>query len=253
MKCAIVDDEIQAVDELSYLISKYPSFDVVETFNDGLSFIGSINQNHYDVVFLDINMPQVSGILVADYILKNNIPTRIVFVTAYEAYAIQAFEYNAVDYLLKPVSEDRFDRTVQRLLEPIKTEGLEVVAGGTEHMKEAVQAIKKHLKVMSLYRDGILKPIKYNEIAYIYFEDRTTHFMTVNGDYTCKKTLSEIEEILHDNFFRCHRAYIINLDFVDTIEPWFNNTFMVTLKGFEIQIPVSRNNTAQFKDKMHIL
>ncbi len=250
MKCAIVDDEIPAVDELSYLISKYPSIEVVATFNDGLSFIGSINQNHYDVVFLDINMPQVSGILVADYIIKNNIPTRIVFVTAYEAYAIQAFDYNAVDYLLKPVSEDRFDRTVNRLLEPVKSDVFEV---GNDPIKDVVQAIKKHLKVMSLYKDGVLKPIKYSEIAYIYFEDRTTHFMTVNGDYTCKKALSEIEELLHENFFRCHRAYIINLDYVDTIEPWFNNTFMVTLKGFEIQIPVSRNNTAQFKDKMHIL
>ena len=253
MKCVIVDDEIPAVDEISYLISKYPSLEVVATYNDGLSFIGSIGQNQYDVVFLDINMPQVSGILVADYILKNNIKTRIVFVTAYEAYAIKAFEFNAVDYLLKPVSEERFEKTVHRLITSENIETTETVKVMTDNVKEAVQSIKQHLEVMSFYSNGILKPIKYSEIAYIYFEDRTTHFMTVKGDYTCKKTLSEIEEILHDNFLRCHRAYIINLDYIDTIEPWFNNTYMVTLKGVEIQIPVSRNNIAKFKEKMHIL
>ncbi|MBF4694473.1 LytR/AlgR family response regulator transcription factor [Fusibacter ferrireducens] len=253
MRCAIVDDEMPAVDELSYLISKYPGLEVVATYNDGLSFVGSMGQNEYDAVFLDIDMPQVSGILVADYILKNNIPTRIVFVTAYEAYAIKAFEFNAVDYLLKPVSEKRFENTVRRLIASECDEMTESAATSTDHVKDAVQSIKKHLKVMSFYSNGVLKPVKYSEIACIFFEDRTTHFITVKGKYTCKKTLSEIEDILYSNFFRCHRAYIINLDYVDTIEPWFNNTYMVKLRGFDLQIPVSRSNVNQFKEKMHIL
>ncbi len=249
MRCAVVDDEIPAVDEVVYLISKYPELQVIDTFNDGLSFIGAAGKGAYDVVFLDINMPQVSGILVADYILKNQLPIKIIFVTAYDEYALKAFEVNAVDYLLKPVSEDRFEKTIQRLMESSSNEDVDKNA----EARLAVQSIKRQLKVMSLYRDGVLKPIRYSEIAYIVFEDRTTHFITVKGDYTCKKNLSEIEEILQGNFFRCHRAYIVNLDYVDTIEPWFNNTYMVTLKGFGTQIPISRNNTSKFKEKMHIL
>lgn len=249
MRCAIVDDEMPAVDEIAYLISLHQCLEVTGRFNDGLSFIGSLAREQYDIVFLDINMPQVSGILVLDYILKNEIPIKVVFVTAYEEYAVKAFEMNAVDYLLKPVSEERFAKTVTRIIrdsEHISGERL-------ENIYEVSKQLKKKLRVMSFYKDGVLKPIRFEEIAYVYFEDRVTKFITKQGEFHCKKNLSEIEEILSEQFFRCHRAYILNLDFVKEIEPWFNNTFMVSLVGFDAQIPISRSHVISFKEKMHIL
>lgn len=243
LKCIVIDDEKPAVDEMVYLLSEFEDVEIVATFTDCMSFISSIDKYDNHVIFLDINMPKISGLLIADHIIKNNIPIRIVFVTAYDTYAIKAFEVNAVDYLLKPVEKERLAQTIDRL-----SQDIDEVA----QIKEIVKDYKLNQQVMSLYRDGILKPIKYEDISLIYFEDRTTHVITKYGNYVCKKNLSELEDLLTDNFFRCHRAYIINLDCVDSIEPWFNNTYMVTVKDYSEQVPISRGNINTFKEKMHI-
>ena len=243
LKCIVIDDEKPAVDEMVYLLSEFDDVEIVATFTDCMAFIASIEKFEHHIIFLDINMPKISGLLIADHIIKNNIPIRIVFVTAYDTYAIKAFEVNAVDYLLKPVEKERLKQTIHRLSESVYE---------ISHIKEVVKDFKRNQQVMSLYRDGILKPIKYEDISLIYFEDRTTHFITKHGDYTCKKNLSELEELLSDNFFRCHRAYILNLDCISTIEPWFNNTFMVTVRDYKDQVPISRGNVNAFKEKMHI-
>ncbi|MBS7525758.1 response regulator transcription factor [Fusibacter paucivorans] len=244
LKCIVIDDEKPAADEMVYMLSQFEDVEVVETFTDCMTFVSAIEKYRGHILFLDINMPKISGLLIADHIIKNNIPIRIVFVTAYDTYAIKAFEVNAVDYLLKPVEKERLAQTIARLAEGVSED--------TVNLKAMVKDYKQHQQVMSLYRDGILKPIKYEDISLIYFEDRTTHFITKHGLYSCKKNLSELEDILSENFFRCHRAYIINLDCIESIEPWFNNTFMVVVRGHKEQVPISRGNVNAFKEKMHI-
>jgi len=248
LKCIVIDDEKPAVDEMVYLLSKFDNVEVVATYTDCMSFISAIEQYVDHTLFLDINMPKISGLLIADHIIKNNIPMRIVFVTAYDTYAIKAFEVNAVDYILKPVENERLSQTIQRL-ENMQTE---MMKESGNHIRNLVKTYKHEQKVMSLYKDGILKPVKYEDISLIYFEDRTTHVVTKFGNFSCKKNLSEIEEILSEQFFRCHRAFIINIDFIEEIEPWFNNTFMIKVRNYDKQVPISRGNINAFKEKMHI-
>jgi len=248
LKCIVIDDEKPAVDEMVYLLSKFDNVEVVATYTDCMSFISAIEQYTDHVLFLDINMPKVSGLLIADHILKNNIAMKIVFVTAYDSYAIKAFEVNAVDYILKPVENDRLAQTIQRL----KDMHVEAIKESEGNIRNMTKAFKHEQKVMSFYRDGVLKPVRFEDISLIYFEDRTTHVITKQGTFSCKKNLSEIEEILSEQFFRCHRAFIINIDYIEEIEPWFNNTFMVKVKNHSKQVPISRGNINIFKEKMHI-
>lgn len=250
LKCLIVDDEKPAVDEMAYLLSQFDEVEITKTYSDSLSLLSELEKYPHHVLFLDINMPKLSGMLIADHILKKELPIQVVFVTAYDSYAIKAFELNAIDYLLKPITESRLEQTLTRLKHlQFTSETLAENKG----MRQMIDDYKVKQEVFSLYKDGVLRPIKFEEISVIYHEDRLTYFITEEGTFTCKKNLADIESILTPTFFRSHRTYIINLKHVETIEPWFNNTYMVKMNYYNDQVPISRSKVQPFKEKMHIL
>jgi two-component system LytT family response regulator/two-component system response regulator LytT len=128
LKCIVIDDEKPAADEMVYMLSQFEDVEVVETFTDCMTFVSAIEKYRGHILFLDINMPKISGLLIADHIIKNNIPIRIVFVTAYDTYAIKAFEVNAVDYLLKPVEKERLAQTITRLTDGVSEDTVNIKA-----------------------------------------------------------------------------------------------------------------------------
>lgn len=252
IKCIVIDDEKPARDELKYLLSQKEQFELVGEGENGVDAMNLINSTNPDVVFCDINMPLLNGIEVAKLISKKNIDVQLIFVTAYDEYAIQAFELSAVDYLLKPIRDERFDQTVERLIKNIKdhTEDTHKLNKLLETYTTPVEK-SNHL---CLYREGLLYPVKLSEVIYIHSEEKMAYFHTEKGVFESTKALTEIEDLLPQNeFFKCHRSYIINLNSIESIIPWFNRTYRVKLSGVEEEIPVSRSQTNKLKEYLNIL
>ena len=187
------------------------------------------------------------GFALAEVIIRLRQSPKIIFVTAYDEYAIKAFEVNAVDYLLKPVTRDRLDLAVAKL----------------EHIKPDADPIKDLLKNryleqkakrLPLWKDDRIHLISPRDIAYIEAKDGESHIYTKKGLFISTDPLGHFEDLLVNyGFFRCHRSYLIHIDAIVEIIPWFNNTYAVKLAGCEGQdIPISRRNVKDFKELLHL-
>jgi two-component system LytT family response regulator/two-component system response regulator LytT len=252
IRCIIVDDEKPARDEIKYLLSTKEQLELVGEGENGVDAMNLIVSEKPDVVFCDINMPLLNGIEVAKMIIKKQIDTQLVFITAYDEYAIQAFELCAVDYLLKPIRDERFDQTIDKI-----TKGLKNHVEDTHKMEKLLATYKatgEKSNHLCLYREGLLYPVKLSEVIYIHSEEKMAYFHTEKGIFESTKALTEIEDLLPESeFFKCHRSYIINLNTIESIIPWFNRTYRVKLYGVEEEIPVSRSQTNKLKEYLNIL
>ncbi len=251
-RCIIVDDEKPAREEIKYLIEQQSEFVVVGEGENGIDAINLINQHHPDIVFCDINMPLLNGVEVAKVLLKKGIQTHLVFVTAYDEYAIEAFELSALDYLLKPIRDERFKRTVEKVKERLsdKQTNLDIM----DQLFSDYTTTAKKPSQLCLYREGLLYPVKAEEVVYIHVEDKMVYFHTNKGMFESSKALSEIEELLPEkDFFKCHRSYIVNINAIESVIPWFNRTYRIKLEGFDEEIPVSRKQTNKLKERFNIL
>lgn len=250
IRCIVVDDEKPAREELAWMISLREDFKVVGMAENGIEALEKSWQHEAQLVFLDINMPGINGVQVAQELSKRNNPPHIIFVTAYDKYAIEAFEVNAVDYLLKPVSEERLEKC------------LEKIKGITDYHKsietERIDAVVREIgdktpsRIVGYQRNRLI-PIETGEILFISIEDKTTFVHTARGKFSINSSLSEIyEKLKGESFFRSHKSYIINLDHIESIEPWFNSTFNIMYKGIKEIIPVSRTYAKEFRERMNM-
>jgi DNA-binding LytR/AlgR family response regulator len=251
IRVLIAEDEKPAREELKYLLSRNGLMRVIGEAENGRQAVDRCAALAPDLVFMDIEMPVMNGIEAAEIIVGQGKKTRIVFVTAYNEYAIKAFELRAVDYLLKPVTAQRLSETISRFSGD--------AAGGGD--KAAFMELLKEMKnqrvggrgKITLYKDGSLIPLDLEEIVYIAVEGRNAFLITRGGRFETNYTLTEIACQLHArNFFQCHRSFIINMDYIDRIDYWFNNTFLVTMKGFKEKIPVSRSHVKEFREILNI-
>lgn len=241
IRTLIVDDEAPAREELIYSLKKFQEIEIVGEASHGLEAIELNNKLKPDLIFLDIQMPKLNGIDVARKILNDNHHPYIIFVTAYEKYAIDAFEVDAMDYILKPITEERLEK------------GMEKILGKME--KGEKTKLKKHENTSKIcaYDNGKLIPIDLKEIIYVTVEDRNTVVFSTRGKYEVNYTLGELYERLDSpSFFRSHKSYLINLDHIEFIEPWFNSTFNLVLRDVDIKIPVSRGQSKEFREIMNI-
>jgi len=249
IKCIIVDDEKPARDELSYLISKDYRFDIIETFDNGKKLLEEVKELEFDVLFIDINMPILNGIEVVEALVEHGVECRVVFVTAYDTHAIKAFELNAIDYLLKPVSEDRLQSSLDRVVQHLDEVNYENKIG--QVLSQLNKEKKEHI---CFHKNGKIVPVKFNEIIFVKAENKGAIVKTIKDEYVSSSTLQDFEKNLFDSdFFRCHRSYLINVSFITHIEPWFNRTYQVELEGTDEKIPISRNYVQNFKDLMNII
>jgi len=237
IKVIIVEDSRLARNELKELIKQHPELEVIAEAENVDKAYELITQLHPQLLFLDINMPEKDGFALLE--MLEDVPA-VVFTTAFDEYAIKSFEYNALDYLLKPINKQRFANAVEKAKEKIKVEE----AATLQYLNENSQIFIKDgekcwlVKVADIYLFEIV-----GNYTRVYFKD-------------CKpliyKSLNQIEERLpHNLFFRANRQQIVNLQYIKNVDNWFNGKLKATLlSGAEVEI--SRRQSALFKDMLSL-
>ncbi len=239
LKAIIVDDERLARAELKKLLQEFPDIDIVDEAANAAEGVDKIETQNPDIIFLDIQMPGKTGF---DLLSDLEKAPHVIFTTAYDEYALKAFEVNALDYLLKPIEPKRLADAVHKLQDEISKEraGLNGVNRGP--LTEADQVFVKDGERCWF--------VKLSEIRL--FESVGNYakvFFSTNKPLILK-SLNSLEERLDERvFFRANRKHIINLRWIEKIEPYFNGGLLVELKGGE-KIEVSRRQTVKFKEMM---
>jgi two-component system response regulator LytT len=232
----IAEDERLAREELHYLLQQEADVELLPHATNGRELLEMVEQHQPDVVFLDIKMPELEGTQAARMLAARKQQPLIVFSTAYEDYAVEAFKLHAVDYLLKPTEPKRLVETMQRVRERLEKSKAEAAAQTTV---AAVPAKPPKLLVEENNRLVVIDPAS---VVYAVREERSVRIFTQKQFFTTKMTLAQLEEKLQMyDFFRTHKSYLVNLQYVSELEPWFNGAYNLTLKGEgHIRIPVSR-------------
>jgi two-component system LytT family response regulator len=240
-KAVIIDDEPLARSIVASYLKAYP-IEVVGEGSNGFEGIKLIQATQPDVVFLDIQMPKISGFEMLELI---ETPPPVIFTTAFDQYALRAFEANAVDYLLKPFSEERFATAIEKWMKQegsITTEKLNNFPGKSE--QEADRIVVKV--------NGDISIVPAHDIHYLEAFDDYVKIFTAKDYYLKKKTLGYYEETLAPKgFFRIHRSYLINLSELTRIEPFEKNGHVVVLRNGK-RLPVGRTVYPVLKEKLGI-
>ncbi|EGL83143.1 two component transcriptional regulator, LytTR family [Caldalkalibacillus thermarum TA2.A1] len=255
IKVMIAEDEKLAREELAYLLSRFSDLELVASVSNGKEVLEQLEQTQPDVVFLDIQMPELEGMFVAKQLRARKEPPLIVFTTAYDHYAVEAFRLQAIDYLLKPYNEERLEEAVNRIRTEIKHRRRQQTqqspsANGSLASADHPQRVGK-LLIDDGERMAVVDPAS---ILYVVREDRQLKIHTATKTYTSKLTLQELEEKLSPyNFFRPHRSYLVNLNYVQEITPWFNGAYNLTLEHHpKTKIPVSRTAAKELLKRLQI-
>lgn len=247
MKVILLDDEITALDELEYYLKRYKEVEIVGIYDNPIKALEESKTKHFDAAFLDINMPVVNGINVAKEFMEFSSNIKIVFTTAYDEYAVKAFELNAVDYILKPIEKGRLDKAVERLLrsEPKNSNIKKTIMDKLNRIEKNIRQDSERIKAFDADEITLLK---MSEVLFLESELGKTYIATQSGRFKTKETLEFWEAKLHNyGFFRCHRSYLVNLRYVNRISPMFNNNYILRQDGSTKEIPVSRNQIKELK------
>jgi two-component system, LytTR family, response regulator len=236
MKAIIVDDERLARKELMTLLENHPEIEVIDEATNADEALEKIERQEPDVVFLDIQMPGKTGFELLESLER--VP-QIIFTTAYDEFALKAFDFNALDYLLKPIQAERLSESIQKIaIKAPKKGGRDKKLGSEDQVfvKDGDKCWFVKLEDVRLFEsDG-------NYIK-VYFE---------NFKPMIHKSLNALDERLDDrDFFRASRKHIINLGWVESIDTWFNGGLLVKLKGGE-KVEVSRRQSARFREMMSL-
>ncbi|TMU57603.1 LytR/AlgR family response regulator transcription factor [Flagellimonas algicola] len=239
IEAVIVEDSRLARNELKELIKKYPEIDLLgeaENVDKGFELI---QEKSPKLLFLDINMPEKDGFELLE--MLDEVPITV-FTTAFDEYAIKSFEYNALDYLLKPVSEKRFSMA----LDKVKKKLAEVSEGkfGNKRLSANSQIFIKDGEACWLVKIGDISQFEIvGNYTRVFFEDKSPMLY---------KSLNQVEEKLPEqDFFRANRQQIVNTNFIDNVVPWFNGKLKLQMKNGE-EVEVSRRQSYIFKDRMSL-
>ncbi len=235
-KALIVDDERLARKEIISMLKDYENIIINGEAEDVPSAIKAITKQKPDVIFLDIQMPGKSGF---DLLNEINIDSKIIFVTAFDEYAIRAFEINALDYLLKPISPGRLQKAIGRL-------------DKNENSNNNSLRKLKYNDRLFLSIDSQMQFLKVSSILSISSAGDYSELLTFNGKKELtQKSMKEWEARLPENYFsRIHRSTIINMEFVERLEEWYNYSYRVYLKGTKNPYLISRRYVSKLKERL---
>lgn len=235
MKIAIIDDEKPARNELHFLISTLRPDAIITEIDSGESALELINEEIFHLLCIDINLGDINGTTLAKAARKMQPDVEIVFATAYNNYAENAFEVEAMHYLLKPFSEEKVKQMLDRYSQ--------------RHESSISEQSYGSLMKIPLNVDKKIILIDISTIIYIEAQNRYCILHTKSGDYKDNNPLNYYEERLADNgFFRIQKSYMVNTKYILEIYPWFNNTYCVKMEGFkEAILPVSRSQIKNLK------
>lgn len=249
MKAIIVEDEFLAQEELSYLIRQHSDIEIVATFDDGIDVLKYLQQNDVDALFLDINIPSLSGVFLAQNISKFAHKPYIIFITAYKEHAVEAFEVDAFDYILKPYHEARIVTMLQKLENAWQQRQL---TSSTEN-SSTVNTPRIGQHTINLMKDERIIVTDINQIYYAAAQEKVTQVYTRREVFTMPMNITEFcSRLPEEYFFRCHRSYCVNLTKIREIVPWFNNTYILRLHELEFEVPVSRSKVKTFRTLMRL-
>ena len=244
MRGLIADAEPLARDELAYLLGKCEGVSAITQADSIEEALGTMLEDPVDLIFLDIHLTNESGLSLAAKINKLKKPPMIIFATAYDDYAVKAFELNATDYVLKPFELDRIQQAVKKAYGQYHKQQIEE--------PETPKQKDTGLQVLPIQMDERIYILQVPEIIAIGIENGETTIYTKNMEYIIHEPLSALQKkISGQSFLRVHRAFLINLKEIKEIQPWFNHTFQLTMSN-GLKIPVSRSYMKDFKGKVGI-
>lgn len=242
MKVIIIDDEPLARSIVKEFLGAYPDLQVVQECGDGFEGLKAITHHQPDLVFLDIQMPKITGFEMLELIYN---PPDVIFTTAFDEYAMQAFDAHAVDYLLKPFGKDRFDRAIQKWKSQADKSAVRPL------MEDSVKQPEEHNRVVVKSGDAI-KIIPTSEIHYIEAYDDYVKIYTKDGFHLKKKTMNFFEKALDaSQFVRVHRSYIIALSQLTKIEMKEKDTHLAKMQSGNL-IPMSKTGYLKLKEVLGI-
>ena len=244
MNVILIDDEPLARSIVREYLQQYNDVQVVAECNDGFEGLKAIQLHEPDLIFLDIQMPKINGFEMLELIEE---PPPVIFTTAFDEYAIKAFESNAVDYLLKPFSKERFEKAIQKYLHQQKPSSEKTQAV----LDSAAQSPVQQNRIV--VKDGSkIKIIPVIQIHYIEAADDYVKIFTPEGSFLKKKTMGYFENSLESfHFVRVHRSYIANTQLITRIDPYEKDSHLLLLSS-GAKLPVSKAGYAKLKEVLGI-
>lgn len=242
MHTLIVDDEPLARDELTYLLRQCPEITSIKEAETIEESVGHLIEGPIDLIFLDIHLTEESGLTLADKLSRLEHSPIVIFATAYDEYALQAFELNARDYVLKPFSLERIQQAVKKADQSYAAIQRFKKERTYEHTELGTIPVQVEDRIFLLKVDSIVAAsIQHGEVS----------LYTDNKEYTLNGTLNTWEEQLsvYGLFLRVHRSFLINTTKIKEIQPWFNHTYQLTMSN-QLKVPVSRSYMKEFKEKI---
>ncbi|HKA48347.1 MAG TPA: LytTR family DNA-binding domain-containing protein [Candidatus Dormibacteraeota bacterium] len=237
----VVDDEAPARDELAFLLRQQEAVGRVAMAAGAAECVDLLSRGGFDAVFLDVRMPHLDGLALARMIGRMVQPPLVVFVTAYEDHAVEAFGLAAVDYLMKPVRPERLGVTIGRL---VRAQALAEVQTGPPALDDRIAVSAR----------GQIRLIPISDVRVVVADGEGASVLSADGRYHIRQSLHELEHRLNGHgFLRVHRGYLVNLNHVSSIESFFNGTYLLKLSGLrDMTVPVSRRHAADLKSAVRL-
>jgi two-component system response regulator LytT len=258
LRAVLVDDEQLARDELGYLLGQIGGVEVLGQAGNGIEALTTIERLQPDVVFLDVQMPGLTGFEVARRMLDARASSHIIFVTAYDQHAIEAFEVNAVDYLLKPVDQARLEVAVERARRRVGTDRTSAGGSINEQLEKIVQLVterQSRRERLAVKVGERFMLVQAEEIIYASLADEGITVVTSQHTGVSNyRTLDELHERLDASvFWRVHRSHLVNINKIKEIVPWFSRNYILRMKDEKsTEIPVSRTQTRRLREYLKL-
>ncbi len=246
IRVLIIEDEAPARELIKYMLKERAEIEVVGECADGFCGATQIKEKHPDLIFLDIQMPKLTGFELLEVLDEK---PEVIFTTAFDQYAIRAFELNAVDYLLKPYSKERFDSALAKAVSRIGKETQE--PDKVEKLVTAVTEAEGYLTRIVFRKGAGIKIIPLNLISYLASEDDYVMIYYSEGKALKPKTMKYYEDHLPPSLFmRVHRSFMVNIEQITRLEPYSKDNYVAVLKSGE-KIPVSRTGYKMLREKLN--
>ncbi|WP_019612736.1 LytR/AlgR family response regulator transcription factor [Psychromonas ossibalaenae] len=235
-RAIIAEDEAPLAHVLAKALNElWPDLELVKICSDGNEALSLLQTESLDIAFLDISMPYKTGIEVARQCLAEKIPTLLVLVTAYPDYALQAFEFNVCDYLVKPLCRERLAETIKRLQERLQSPSTDT-------------DLKQHLQFLAVQKGAVNRLISVDDVCYFASDQKYVQVVTKDDSYLISKTLAELEKELDDKqFWRVHRSSIVNIRQIEQSRKTLTGRLELTMKECQDHLTVSRKYLHLFK------
>jgi two-component system response regulator LytT len=257
LRTVVVDDEQLARDELCFLLGRVEGVEVVGQAGNGVEALRVIEDQTPDMVMLDVQMPGLTGFEVAKRLVRSGVDSHLVFVTAFDRYAIEAFDVNAVDYLLKPVEAERLVTAVDRVRKRIQSDrpAARPAAGDLDRLLQALgdRLDVRHQLAVKVADRFLL--IQTDEVVHASVEDDVITVVTNSLSGTSNyRTLDELQARLDPGvFWRVHRSHLVNINKIKEIVPWFSRNFILKMRDAKgSEIPVSRSQTKRLREYLRL-